>query len=83
MKLPDGYFGKPYDNYYTLEHADTHGPRIDIGLGYGLILTMEPTAFRLDDRGLTLKVAGHRILLESQEVRFRYDSGNVTFEVCS
>uniref|UniRef100_UPI000ACF1FFC hypothetical protein n=1 Tax=Gordonia sp. HS-NH1 TaxID=1435068 RepID=UPI000ACF1FFC len=45
LRLPDGYFGKPYDNYYTLENTDTHGPRIEIGLGYGLTLTLIPTDF--------------------------------------
>ncbi|MBN0975331.1 MULTISPECIES: hypothetical protein [Gordonia] len=81
MKLPDGNFGKPFDNYYKLESVDTDNNQVNVGLGYGLVLHLTPTGIAFGHGFFDLKVVASNILLESEDLRLRYDSGIVTFEV--
>ena len=49
--LPTGWFGKPYDNYYTLISidADPEGEVLSLDLGYGMVPFL-PTGQRRIER---------------------------------
>lgn len=83
MKLPDGNFGKPFDNYYKLESVDTDDRQVNVDLGYGLVLHATPKSVAFGHGFFDLKIDASNILLESGDLRLRYDSGIVTFEVYS
>lgn len=81
MKLPDGNFGRPFDNYYKLESVDIDNGQLNVGLGYGLVLHVTPMGFTFGPEFFDLELDSRDILLESEGLRLRYDSGVVTFEV--
>lgn len=81
MKLPDGNFGKPFDNYYKLESVGIDDSQLNVHLGYGLVLHVTPMNFAFGPEYFDLKLDSKDILLESEGLRLRYDSGVVTFEV--
>ena len=81
MKLPDGNFGKPFDNYYKLESVDLDNGRLNVGLGYGLTLHLTPMGFAFGPEFFELRIESRDVLLKSEGLRLRYDSGVVIFEV--
>ncbi len=58
--LPTGWFGRPYDNYYTLISIDVE-PEVDglrLDLSYGWCLSMKPLGAELSDGRRELRVKG-------------------------
>jgi hypothetical protein len=79
--LPTGWFGKPYDNYYTLISidADPEGEVLSLDLGYGWCLSFPPASAELSEnrRNLTVRVESGEMLPIS--VRQRFGSGEMVF----
>jgi hypothetical protein len=79
--LPTGWFGKPYDNYYTLISIDVDpeedGLRLD--LSYGWLLSFTPLSGELSDstQELTVRVESGKMV--TRIVRQRFGSGEVVF----
>lgn len=79
--LPTGWFGKPYDNYYSLISidADPEGEVLSLDLGYGWCLSFPPASAELSEnrRKLTVRVESGEMLTNT--VRQRFGSGEVVF----
>ena len=83
LRFPDGNFGKPFDNYYSLEYTRVSGNRLDAGLGWGLFISMEPRSFTVSADYFTLSIIGAGIMVGGSDWSRRYDLGPITFEVFS
>jgi hypothetical protein len=81
--LPTGWFGRPYDNYYTLTSIDVEpeGDALRLDLSYGWLLSFKPLSAELSDtrRELTVRVESGEMLATT--VRQRFGSGEVRFRV--
>ena len=51
IRLPTGWFGKPYDNYYRLISIDIQpeAGKLRLDLSYGWLLSFEPVNAKLND----------------------------------
>lgn len=83
LLFPDGNYGKPYDNYYSIDYACISGDRLDAGLGWGLYFSLNPRYFSVSDDCFTLSITGSGIIVGGSSWSRRYDFGPVTFEVFS
>jgi hypothetical protein len=81
IRLPTGWFGRPYDNYYTLLSIDidSDAGKLHLDLSYAWLLSFEPLNAKLNEsrRELTVGVASGEMLATS--VRQRFGSGEVVF----
>jgi hypothetical protein len=55
LQLPDGWFGRPYDNCHGLSHLEVIGDRLLIGLdGQQLLVLTRPEVSKFADNELVL-----------------------------
>ena len=81
IRLPTGWFGKPYDNYYRLISIDIQpeAGKLRLDLSYGWLLSFEPVNAKLNDskRELTVAVkSGEMVAIGGKQ---RFGSGDVVF----
>lgn len=81
LQLPDGNFGKPYDNYYRLGVISAEGELLRIDLGHGLSLEVAPTGYEFSDDFTTLAITGRNIRIYADDLNRRYEYGPIVFEV--
>jgi hypothetical protein len=79
--LPTGWFGRPYDNYYTLKSIDIdpEGDGLRLDLSYGWLLAIKPLSAELSEnrRKLTVRVGSGTMVTTT--VRQQFGSGEVVF----
>jgi hypothetical protein len=79
--LPTGWFGRPYDNYYTLKSIDIDpdGNGLLLDLSYGWLLSIKPLGAELSDnrRNLTIRVKSGEMLATA--IKQQFGSGEVVF----
>jgi hypothetical protein len=79
--LPTGWFGRPYDNYYTLKSIDIdpENDGLSLDLSYGWRLSIKPLSAELSDsrQELTVQVESGEMLAPS--VKQTFGSGDVVF----
>jgi hypothetical protein len=81
IRLPTGWYGKPYDNYYRLISidVDSEAGKLRLDLSYGWLLSLEPVNARLNEsrRELTVGVeSGEMVAIGGTQ---RFGSGDVVF----
>jgi hypothetical protein len=81
VRLPTGWFGKPYDYYYKLISIDIdyEAGRLRLDLSYGWLLSFEPVNANLNEskRELTVGVkSGEMVAIGGTQ---RFGSGDVVF----
>lgn len=81
IRLPTGWFGKPYDNYYSLISIDIDSTagKLSLDLSYGWLLSFEPVNAKLNEsrRELTVGVKSGEMMAIGGTQRF--GSGEVVF----
>jgi hypothetical protein len=81
IRLPTGWFGKPYDNYYSLISIDidSEAGKLSLDLGYGWLLSFEPINANLNESRRELRVgvkSGEMVAIGGTQ---RFGSGDVVF----
>src|SRR5271166_1111578 len=79
--LPTGWFGKPYDNYYSLISIDidSEAGKLSLDLSYGWLLSFEPVNAKLNESRRELAVgvqSGEMMAIGGTQ---RFGSGEVVF----
>jgi hypothetical protein len=81
IRLPTGWFGKPWDNYYTLTSVDVEPAdnKVSLDLSYGWFLSFVALSARLskDLHELTVAVESGEIMAIG--ARQRFGAGDVAF----
>lgn len=81
IRLPTGWFGKPWDNYYTLRsvEVDPADNKVLLDLSYGWFLSFTALSARLSEdlRKLTVAVeSGEMVAIGARQ---RFGAGDVEF----
>jgi hypothetical protein len=79
--LPTGWFGKPYDNYYTLISIDVDPEEevLSLDFGYGWHLSFKPLSAELSENRRKLTVRVRSGTMVTTTVRQQFGSGEVVF----
>jgi hypothetical protein len=79
--LPTGWFGRPYDNYYTLKSIDIdpEGDGLRLDLSYAWRLSITPLSAELSDSRQELTVTVKSGEMRAAAVKQRFSSGEVVF----
>jgi hypothetical protein len=79
--LPTGWFGRPYDNYYTLISIDVDpgGDSLLLDLSYAWRLSIKPLSAELSDSRYELTVRVESGEMVATAVKQRFGSGEVVF----
>jgi hypothetical protein len=80
LVLPDGWYGRPWDNYYELEHVASVGGVVEAGLGHGWKISFRPAGVSTPSV-YELLLYGEDIRMDSVDDSRRYDRGEVRFVV--
>lgn len=58
LKLPSGWFGRPYDNWHQLTKASAEGSRIHLRLDQVQVLDLDASHVFVDDRAVSVEIRG-------------------------
>jgi len=81
IRLPTGWFGKPFDNYYTLTsiEAESAENTLLLDLSYGWFLSLTALSAKLSENKRELTVSVESGEMVATGVRQRFGSGDVVF----
>jgi hypothetical protein len=81
IRLPTGWFGKPFDNYYTLTsiEIDHEEGMLGLDLSYGWILSFKPLSAELSESQRELTVDVESGAMVAIGARQRFGAGEVVF----
>ena len=79
--LPTGWFGRPYDNYYTLRSIDVdpNGEVLSLDLSYRWLLSFKPLGAELSESRQELRVRVESGTMLAISVKQQFGSGEVMF----